>query len=147
MGTEPINVTPLIDVVMCLIIFFLIVGKLAADESVRLSLPQSAVGDGNRSGSAVVVTVLTDSSPGSLGGVVVSIDGSRANGPAQIAPLLRSAAEARLKASGQPVDSLALAGVTVRADRRLPYDAVKPVVSAAASLGIAKLEYATERTP
>ena len=33
MTEEPVNVTPLIDIVMCLIIFFLICGKLVKDET------------------------------------------------------------------------------------------------------------------
>src|ERR1035437_43838 len=33
MHDEAVNVTPLIDVVMCLIIFFLVVGKLVKDET------------------------------------------------------------------------------------------------------------------
>src|SRR5262245_29295771 len=39
-----INVTPLIDVVMCLIIFYLLVGKLATDRKVQIKLPESTVG-------------------------------------------------------------------------------------------------------
>ena len=40
-----INVTPLIDVIMCLIIFFLLCGKFAKDEaSARAKIPQSELG-------------------------------------------------------------------------------------------------------
>ena len=39
-----VNVTPLIDVVMCLIIFYLMVGKLATDRKTPVTLPESAVG-------------------------------------------------------------------------------------------------------
>ncbi len=42
MEDEHINVTPLIDVVMCLIIFFLLVGKMAKDETLgNIKLPNA----------------------------------------------------------------------------------------------------------
>ena len=42
--TGKVNVTPMIDVVMCLIVFYLIVGKLAADQRAVVRLPPSATG-------------------------------------------------------------------------------------------------------
>ena len=38
---DKINVTPLIDVVMVLIVFYLIVGKLATDSAARVELPRA----------------------------------------------------------------------------------------------------------
>ena len=54
---EAINVTPLIDVVMCLIIFFLIVGKLSTDRGVPVRLPQSIRGSEETSASVMIVTI------------------------------------------------------------------------------------------
>jgi biopolymer transport protein ExbD len=43
-GVGHINVTPLIDVVMCLIIFYLIVGRLASGQGRPIDLPSTGVG-------------------------------------------------------------------------------------------------------
>jgi len=40
-----LNVTPLIDIVMVLIIFFLLVGQLAMDRKGEVDLPESATGE------------------------------------------------------------------------------------------------------
>ncbi|MCL2646520.1 MAG: biopolymer transporter ExbD [Phycisphaerales bacterium] len=44
MHDEHVNVTPLIDVVMCLIVFFLMVSKLVKDEMVEMVIPRANVG-------------------------------------------------------------------------------------------------------
>lgn len=44
-SAEHVNVTPLIDIVMCLIIFFMVCGQLAKDESEgNVSVPQAKLG-------------------------------------------------------------------------------------------------------
>jgi len=55
--TAKINVTPLIDVVMVLIIFYLIVGKLAAERQGHVQLPSSAVGVQAETHDPVIVTI------------------------------------------------------------------------------------------
>ena len=60
---EAVNVTPLIDVVMVMIIFFLIVGKLATDADARLRLPQSGIGTTTQQpGRTITVTPGSDAS-------------------------------------------------------------------------------------
>jgi biopolymer transport protein ExbD len=44
MHDEHVNVTPLIDVIMCLIIFFLVVGRLVKDEMVDMVIPRAQLG-------------------------------------------------------------------------------------------------------
>jgi len=44
MHDEHVNVTPLIDVVMCLIVFFMMVSKLVKDEMVEMVIPRASVG-------------------------------------------------------------------------------------------------------
>jgi len=44
MHDEHVNVTPLIDVVMCLIVFFMMVSKLVKDEMVEMVIPRSTMG-------------------------------------------------------------------------------------------------------
>src|SRR6185295_8938938 len=56
-ATEAVNATPLIDVVMCLILFFLIVGKLSSENGPLVRLPQTGVGQDEQSASLMIVTV------------------------------------------------------------------------------------------
>src|ERR1051326_8566662 len=53
-----INVTPMIDVVMCLIVFYLIVGKLAADQRSAMRLPASATGAEDKAQDLLIVNVM-----------------------------------------------------------------------------------------
>ena len=99
-GVEEINVTPLIDVVMCLIIFFLIVGKLAQDGQVGVRLPESGVGRPSEPAEGEFVTVaVRPLSAGGAGGAGadaarwrVTVDGQAPadGGEAALAALLSS---------------------------------------------------------
>jgi biopolymer transport protein ExbD len=130
-----INVTPLIDVVMVLIIFYLIVGKLAADKRARVDLPSTAVGAANDEQKPVVITVVAEGASGSLDltsrilldGVDVPKDG------------LQDALRARVGDRG------ASTVVQVRADRRLTYGAVEPVVKACRGAGLTAVWLVTEK--
>jgi biopolymer transport protein ExbD len=126
-----INVTPLIDVVMVLIIFYLIVGKLAADRQTRVDLPGSATGAGPEADKPVIVTIAM-SQPGQ--DPTVLVDGNEVPQDGLVNVL-----RARLAGeSGQPI-------VQVRADRKLPYGSVAPVVRACREAGLTSLRLVTER--
>ncbi len=150
---EAINVTPLIDVVMCLVIFFLIVGKLAADAS-AVRLPESGFGRADRTDRAVVVAV-APALPGVPGAVDLGsgtrariwIDGVAISGPNELAGAIRDRGARVLAALGRPEDALADLPVQVRADRSLPFAAVEPVLKACADLGITGVRLAAERNP
>ncbi len=141
---EAINVTPLIDVVMCLIVFFLIVGKLAADAgSVRL--PGTGVGSGAGADASIVVSIAPTRGPddGSIawGGARarVYVDGVPLIDEAELEALLSA------RAAGQPAS--AAPTLQVRADRDLPYGLVQPALSAAGRAGLTAVRLATERLP
>jgi len=152
-GFEGINVTPLIDVVMCLIIFFLIVGKLASDAS-AVRLPGSAVGrvpgeDGGRR--PLVISMALASAPGatppvSWGGVMarVFVDGQSVSGPGELEGLLRERLGGS-PAATEPGAMPAQRPVHLRADRDLPWDAVQPVLQACSKAGVLGVRLATER--
>jgi biopolymer transport protein ExbD len=147
---EGINVTPLIDVVMCLIVFFLIVGKLASDAA-TVRLPSSAIGRTDRPGSAVVISVARGDTPGSSlpidwGGVKarVFIDGQVVGGENELVAAIREKAAALLGVAEN--GDISAAPVHVRADRDLPYSAVEPVLRAAAKAGVPGVRLATERS-
>jgi biopolymer transport protein ExbD len=149
-GAEPINVTPLIDVVMCLIIFFLIVGKLAANEKARVQLPGSSIGAVAERQDAVTVSIARDSTTEGKPVSLISVDGRLAKDGTELVRMLQDRLEAqarlaayRVKGEPQPISR---GKVTVRADKDLPYEAVEPVLTACAQLGINRVDYATART-
>lgn len=137
---EAINVTPLIDVVMCLIVFFLLVGKLANDRSAALPLPKSSQGETDKPPDVLIVTVQGAPGP-AVGGEAwpagvptVSIEDRPSPGPAALERFLR----ARL--AERP-----LSVVQVRAERSLDYGAVQPVLAACARAGAKTVRLALER--
>lgn len=125
-----INVTPLIDVVMVLIVFYLIVGKMASDRAAGVKLPGSTVGL-TTDAAGLVISVL----PSPTGKPDVLVDGS------PVAPdALASAITARL--GGASPSSVP---VQVRADRRLPYGELAPVIDACRKAGLTSLKLVTQR--
>ncbi|MCW5764452.1 MAG: biopolymer transporter ExbD [Phycisphaeraceae bacterium] len=137
---EAVNVTPMIDVVMCLIVFFLIVGKLAADTGGTVRLPGSAAGLAATRPPALTILVGPPEGaerPTRWGGVParVLVDGRAVTDEAALETLLRE----RL-ATLEPG-----APVQVRADRDMRYEAVEPVLRACGRAGLTNLRLATER--
>jgi biopolymer transport protein ExbD len=143
-----VNATPLIDVVMCLIIFFLLVGRLATDRGAAVRLPESARGHEEQSATVLVVTV-TALPPESVNadapsprdggfasiGVSVQVDGAAVtDGKA-----LESAVRAKLATDIN-------ASIQVRADKELSFAAVEPVLRSCGNAGAKSVRLATEKT-
>lgn len=124
-----INVTPLIDVVMCLIIFYLLVFRLASDRLTPVDLPSTATGTRSEQTRSLVITIT-----GSPRRIVV--DGVEV--PASGLP--------GVLAARMPADPAARPPVQVRADRSLPYADVAPVLDACRAAGVASVRLVTERT-
>jgi len=123
-----INVTPLIDVIMVLIIFYLIVGKLAADRVAPVDLPSSGVGTAEDQTPTLVISVAA-----AEGGARVVIDGREVS---------EGELDAVLKARlAEPAAAL----VHLRADRRLAYGLIAPVIEACRRAGVVSLKLVTER--
>lgn len=119
-----LNVTPLIDIVMVLIIFFLLVGQLAMDRQGDVDLPESVSGEAATPGSAsIAVAVERD-------GRLV-IDG-RTTQPEKLTAVLRVMAAQQ---AGAPVQ--------IRADKGAAFGDVRTVVNACREAGIATVELAT----
>jgi len=123
-----VNVTPMIDVVMVLIIFYLLVGQLAIDRRTEITPPTTATG--------IVETQEHD--PITLG---VRSDGSLTLNGEEI-DLARLGGEL----SGQILRDPTLA-VSVRADRDAPFGKVRPVLQAVREAGVAQVELVTEQGP
>jgi biopolymer transport protein ExbD len=138
---EAVNATPLIDVVMCLILFFLIVGKLSSENGPIVPLPQTGVGQDEQSTALMIVTITkaTEATP-KMGwgtyGIEVHADGLPLDNPKS----LESAVRGKLAANSA-------ASVQVRADRTLLWANVEPVLRAAGQGGAKSVRLATERLP
>ncbi|MFG0283154.1 MAG: ExbD/TolR family protein [Phycisphaerales bacterium JB039] len=123
-----INVTPMIDVIMCLIVFYLIVGKLAGDRRAEMDLPPSQAGAPDAPPDAIFVNI--------------------APGPAAPMYLVdRQVVPAALldEAIGEQLRRRPQATLHVRADRSLAYGVVEPVIEAARRAGAPSVRLATQR--
>jgi biopolymer transport protein ExbD len=132
--TGKINVTPLIDVVMVLIVFYLIVGKLAADRKVEVALPPSAIGaidDGRGEREPIVITVSAGENAATAAQVM--LDGALVTDVSTLQATLKG-----LDASSRIVQ--------LRADKGLKYELVSPVLEACRGAGVASVKLATRRT-
>lgn len=150
-GSHPVhqgvNATPLIDVVMCLIIFFLLVGKLATDRGAAVRLPESARGHEETAANVLVVTITplpagsivanpADPRAGGFAGigVAVEVDGVSIDDSKQLEDLVRG--KLRVDAS---------ASIQIRADRELSFAAVEPVLRSCGNAGAKSVRLAAEK--
>lgn len=138
-GGHHINVTPLIDVVMVMIIFFLIVGKLAADQRADVDLPAGSALDGSAQARPLIVNV-TERGEIVVFGEVMTEDGLEARLRDGVA---RARRERVVSGSGNDTADGAL-HVQIRADRGLAYGRVQPVVRACARAGVERVTFVTE---
>ncbi len=127
-GGVRVNVVPMIDVVMCLIVFYLMVGQLAMNRAAGIDLPDTDRGGASRpSDAGPVVLGVRDDGALLLDGQ--AIDAARL--PGELAGRLRRDPGAR---------------VEVRADRGAPYALVRPALDAARQAGVREVELVTERS-
>lgn len=125
-----LNVTPLIDVVMVLIVFYLIVGQLAADRQRGVQLPGSSIGQTSDSAEPITIAIL-GANPDEP--VRVTVNG-RETTPDQLIRVLTTTLPGSKSTT-----------VQVRADRRLPYGTIRPVVDACSKAGLTSIKLVTER--
>lgn len=124
--TSRVNVTPMIDVVMVLIVFYLLVGQLALDRRAAIALPQSGVGVKETAESDPIVIGITRDGVRSLNGdemELVRIE-------AQVSGMLARAPRTPIR---------------VRADRDAPYRVVRPVLDVLRDMGVGQVELVTEQ--
>ncbi len=138
---EAVNATPLIDVVMCLILFFLIVGKLSSEAGPAVRLPQTVRGQEEQAAAIMIVTVSRAAAEAPKNawtgyGIAVFSEGQELANP----KALEAAVRGKLAAN-------AAASVQVRADRSLPWGSIDPVLRAAGQGGAKSVRLATERVP
>ncbi len=122
------NMTPMIDVVFLLIIFFLVSSHLARQESqVAVDLPDAASSDRPEEEDVrrVIVNVLSETQ------ILV---GSQPVEPTRLETLLNH--ESQHAGSDRPLE------VRIRTDRTVPYRAVEPILLACARSGIWNVKFA-----
>ena len=129
-GSTSINMTPMIDVVFLLIIFFLVSSHLAKRESnVKLDLPTAQSGlDEDTESTMVVVNVLADGS--------WQVAGDRVNLPRLNQLLIRIARQ-----SAEPLR------LKIRTDSEVGYSRIEPVLQAASKAGIGDIVFAVLEGP
>ena len=148
-GLAELNVTPLIDVVMCLIIFFLLVGRLSHDQT-AIDLPQAGFGQGESSTDGIVITAAVDSSsPGRP--PLITIDGTAADPAQPLAAQLITRIKLRYPsvipntpATGSAPTTLPVL-VQLRADKALPFASIEPILQACSAAGIPGVKLIAER--
>ena len=122
-----LDLTPLIDIVFLLVIFFLVASHTARTESTEpVELPlASEVDDGQDQVPRRLVVTVTADQVLHVGGRMVTLD--------QVADLLAKAAAEKQDAAYE---------VRIRGDRRVPFHAVEPLMIACAQAGITRIGYA-----
>ncbi len=126
-GGLEFNMTPMIDVVFLLIIFFLVSSHLAQQESRwELALPEAETGqDAPRQPRRhVVVNVLPEG---------LTVVAGRSVGPDELEQMLR---RERQTAGEEELELL------IRTDRQVPYLRVEPLLAAAARAGVWRVAFA-----
>ena len=119
------NMTPMIDVVFLLIIFFLVASHFAKQESIDLDLPTADSGFAPADQNQKRVTVnLKDDGTMFLGSFPVT--------DADIEPRIRR----ELQRRGKDLE------VRIRSSRSVPYDQVEPIMVACAKAGVWNVKFA-----
>lgn len=121
LGGGHVNVTPMIDVLMCLIIFYLIVGQLATHAKSTIRPPVSGVGAPLTPGAPATIEILPDQT--------LRLNGEALT-PDELAVRLRALAGNDLE-------------VHLLADRELPYRAVAPALAICRELGLTSVRLIT----
>ncbi len=123
-----INVTPMIDVVMVLIVFYLLVGQLAVDRKAQIDLPASATGiEQTQEHDPIIVGITVDGQ--------VSINGNHIDNA-------RFAGEIKGMHTRSPRTP-----IQVRADRDAAFGVVRPIMHQIRDAGISRAQLATEQQP
>jgi len=130
-GSIGFNMTPMIDVVFLLIIFFLVSSHLARQETqVAVDLPDAATSDRPEEEDVrrLIVNVLSETE------ILV---GSQPIEPARLETLLNYESQRSLGAGNtRPLE------VRIRTDRTVPYHVVEPILLACARSGIWNVKFA-----
>lgn len=143
---EGVNVVPMIDVVLCLIVFFLLVGHLAAERRIALNLPvaEDASLLSIATGDSIVVNIEPMAGVNQEGDADDRSDAIGRGGVWRMTMGGRLFDDAATLAAAvldepQPGSGSAHRVVEIRADRGLPFSAVGSVLAELERVGIAQV--------
>lgn len=157
MAEEHVNVTPLIDVVMCLIIFFMVCGRLAKDEREGGSLAVPLASQGreiNDQRGRLIINLVPDEKS-----LPPGLDPNNAADKEAIAEArARSRPQIYVRGKTIPPDQLWTilsteskldrdVKVMIRADQKLSYEYVAPILVDCARANIKSVNFATVSRP
>ena len=122
------NITPLIDIVFLLVIFFLAASHLVRVEATEeVDLPGATLAEDEAASPPNRLTITVDRD----GGFIV---GGDANEPDVVEALIRTAA-----AADEPAE------VRLRVDRSVPYSSIEPLLLTCAEAGVSDVKFAVLR--
>lgn len=140
-----LNLAPMVDVMMCLIVFFLLASRLVNAEQKPIDLPIAKAAqksEAETTGGRLTINIQPQAGAAagsaSVQYSVVEWDGQRvverALAPEELAPLLIARAE-RARAAGQPMRC------RIRADRHVRYRDVEAAMRAASAAAVTQLQF------
>ena len=125
-----VNATPLIDVVLCMIVFFLIVGQLAEGQRLAMDLPEAQTGESERPRESYVINLVRDAASDDpmlvVGGDTLTLDGI----------------ESSLRERAERTPDIA---VEIRAPGDAPYGWIERAMDACAKAGVSDVRLAAAR--
>ena len=130
-----INLTPLIDIVFLLLIFFMVSTTFSKESQLRIRLPDASPDSEVEQRPLRLVVAITKS-----GGY--SIRGPNESTGHHLLSRERSVLAEAMAKGAQGTDELV---VVIRADRKTPHEAVVRVMDVARKLGLVRITFATQK--
>ncbi|MGW8309689.1 MAG: ExbD/TolR family protein [Thiogranum sp.] len=123
-----VNLTPLIDVVFILLIFFMVSTTFQRESKIKIELPEA---------SAEVAE-----EPRDVLEIVIDVEGRYFIDQAQV---VNTELDTLISAIGKAIGTETDVPVVIRADRHTPYESVVRAMDATAQLGLVKISLATSQ--
>ena len=130
-----INLTPLIDIVFLLLIFFMISTTFSKESQLRIRLPDASPDSEVEQRPSRLVVAITKSGD-------YSIRGPNESTGHHLLSRERSVLAEAMAKGAQGTDELV---VVIRADRKTPHEAVVRVMDVARKLGLVRITFATQK--
>ena len=130
-----INLTPLIDIVFLLLIFFMVSTTFSKESQLRIRLPDASPDSEVEQRPSLLVVAITKSGD-------YSIRGPNESTGHHLLSRERSVLAQAMAKGAQGTDELV---VVIRADRNTPHEAVVRVMDVARKLGLVRITFATQK--
>ena len=130
-----INLTPLIDIVFLLLIFFMVSTTFSKESQLRIRLPDASPDSEVEQRPSRLVVAITKSGD-------YSIRGPNESSGHHLLSRERSVLAEAMAKGAQGTDELV---VVIRADRKTPHEAVVRVMDVARKLGLVRITFATQK--